>query len=80
MLSCYVIFAEPGGVFQGLHRSVDGAVHRVAALGAVTSENGQELSIEAAAAELASTGTVTFTCAAGEPCSQLRIELHGIYV
>jgi hypothetical protein len=80
MMTCYVLFAEPGNVFQGLHRTVDGAVHRAAALGAVTTEDGDEMSIEAAAEELASTGVVTFLCSPIERCELVRIELHGICV
>lgn len=80
MLTCYVLFADPGGVFQGLHRTVDGAVHRAAALGAVTTEKGEELSIEAAAEELASTGAVRLLCLPNQVCDVVRIELHGIYV
>lgn len=80
MLTCYVLFAEPGTIFQGLHRTVDGAVHRAATLGAVATEEGQELSIAIAADEIASTGTVTFLCSPREACTQVRIELHGIYV
>lgn len=80
MLTCYVLCAEPGGVFQGLHRTVDGAVHRAAALGAVATEDGREISIEAAADEIASTGAITFVCAPSEDCEHVRIERHGIYV
>lgn len=80
MLTCYVLFADPGGVFQELHRTVDGAVHRAAALGAVTTEDGEELSIEAAAQELASTGAIKLLCSPNEGCEVVRIELHGIYV
>lgn len=80
MMTCYVLFAEPGSVFQGLHRTIDGAVHRAAALGAVKTEFGEELSIEDVAEIMASAGVATLVCAPEESCTHVRIERHGIHV
>lgn len=78
MLTCLVLIAEPNAVFQGLHRTIDGAVHRAAALGATSFEDGSDLSIEGVASALEAVPSITLNCPPGEECRQIRIERHGI--
>jgi hypothetical protein len=77
---CYVLFAEPGSIFQGLHRTIDGAVHRAAALGAIATECGGEMFVDDITKIMAGTSAFSFYCADGEEFTHVRIERHGIYL
>lgn len=79
-MTCYVLFAEPGNLFEGLHHTVDGAVHRAAALGALTMEDGKELFVDDVADILRNTATISFRCGSDDEMTHIRIERHGIFI
>ncbi len=79
-MNCYVLFAEPGSVFQGLHRTIDGAVHRAAALGAIATETGGEMFVDDITKTMAAASAISFYCAEGDEFTHVRIERHGLYM
>lgn len=46
MRHCFIVFAEPGHAFQSVHRTVEGAVHSAAALGAAVMPDGSLMTID----------------------------------
>ena len=77
---CYVLFTEPGSVFQGIHYTIDGAVHRAAALGATVMESGNEMFVDDVTKAFTRTSAISFNCPNSEELTQLRIERHGVYL
>lgn len=78
MRHCFLVFAEPGDVFQGVHRTIDGAAHNAAGLGATTMPRGGTMTVDGIRDLLARSPIVRLPCASGEEFEAIRIERHYI--
>ncbi|WP_156678186.1 hypothetical protein [Sphingomonas profundi] len=78
MRHCFIVFAEPGDAFQGVHRTVDGAAHNAAGLGASKMPNGRAMTVDSIRDLLAHSPIVRLPCTPGEEFEAIRIERHHI--
>ena len=80
MRTCLVVFSEPGHVFEGIHRTIDGATASAASLGAIRMPDGREITADAVAALMHAGSTVTFPCGEQDEAEAVSIERHAILI
>ena len=80
MRYCFIVFAEPCAVFQGVHCTIDGAAHNAAGLGAAAMPDRAPITVDRIRTLLGRTPTISFSCDTGEEFSAIRIERHAIGV
>ncbi|MGY2733515.1 hypothetical protein [Sphingomonas sp. UYP23] len=80
MMHCYVVFTDPGHVFESIHRTVDGATAMAASIGAASMPDGSEITIDAVTAVLRHAASISFACHAEDGIATAHIERHAILV
>ena len=79
-MTCYLVFSEPGHVFNSVHRTLDGATHEAASMGAATMPDGNAITIALVRAQLANGPRAVLMCDAGGSADAIHIERHAIVV
>ena len=80
MKSCFVVLAEPGDRFLGVHHTISGAVHNAAGLGAATMPNSHPITVSDVAELMREEWAISLGCAPSEDFQSIRIERHAIMV
>ncbi len=80
MRMCYVVFTDPGHVFESIHRSVDGATAVASACGAACMPDGSVITMSGVAAILRVEAAVSLHCHPEDGGGLVHIERHAILV
>ncbi|WP_085811164.1 hypothetical protein [Sphingomonas sp. TZW2008] len=80
MKSCFVVLAEPGDRFLGVHHTISGAVHNAAAEGATTMPDGCPITVSDVFATMKQAPMLVLGCPPGHEFEGIRIERHVIMV
>lgn len=80
MRVCYVVFTDPGRVFESIHRTVDGATAAASACGATQMPDGSAIIIAAVAANLRLNASISLPCEPHETNDLVHIERHPILI
>lgn len=76
----FIVLAEPGGRFLGVHHTIDGAVHYAAGLGAATMPNGRPITVDDVAEWMKDESAILLGCLPFEDFESIQIERHAIMV
>lgn len=80
MMICFVVFTEPGHVFESIHWTVDGATAMAVSCGAAAMPDGAEITIDAVTIALGSAPAISLKCHAEDGIDAAHIERHAILV
>lgn len=80
MTYCFVVFTDPGRVFESLHRTVDGATVAAASCGAASMPDGSPIVIDAVGKVLLDAPSISFRCDFEDGVEGVHIERHVILV
>lgn len=80
MKRCFIVLAEPGSRFLGVHHTIDGAVHYAAGLGAATMPNGRPITVDDVAEWMKEESAILLGCPPFEDFESIQIERHAIMV